>query len=68
MVRPRRPFVRDVERGGKLPVLPIGDIGLRAFSRLASLAPRAICGPLFFESASWADSTAFPLIMGPVQR
>ena len=38
-----------VERGGKLPVLPIGDIGLCAFCSLATLGLRAICGLLFFE-------------------
>ena len=38
-----------VERGGKLPVLPIGDIGLCAFSRLAHLGLRAICGLLLFR-------------------
>ena len=34
-------------------MLRIGDIGLRASSKLASLGLRAICGLLFFESASW---------------
>ena len=38
-----------VERGGKLPVLPIGDIGLCASSRLVLLGLLAICGLLFFE-------------------
>ena len=33
--------------------VPIGDIGLRASSRLTPSRPRAICGLLFFESASW---------------
>lgn len=42
-----------VGRGGKPPVLRIGDIAFRAASRLAPLPPWAICGRLFFDSASW---------------
>ena len=38
-----------VEPGGKLPMLRMGDIGLGACSRLASLGLSAICGLLFFE-------------------
>ena len=38
-----------VERGGKLPVLRIGDIELRASSSIPPLALWAICGLLFFE-------------------
>ena len=49
-----------VERSGKLPVLRIGDIGLCASSRLASLGLRAICGLLFFAVGFLAGSTAFP--------
>ena len=41
-------------------MLPIEDIGLCAFSRLASLGLRATCGLLFFAVGFLADSTAFP--------
>ena len=47
-----------VEWSGKLPVLQIGNIGLCASPRLASLGPRAICGLLFSAVGSLADSIA----------
>ena len=40
----------SVEWSGKLPVLWIGDVGLCASLRLARLAPRALCGLLFFAA------------------
>ena len=46
MVRPGDSSSGTVERGGKLPLLRIGDIELRASSRLPPLGLRAICGLL----------------------
>ena len=41
-------------------MLRIGDMGLCASSRLASLGLRAICGLMFSAVGFLADSTAFP--------
>ena len=52
-------------------MLPIEDIGLCAFSRLASLGLGATCGLLFFAVGFLADSTAFPQglkVTGGIQR
>ena len=54
------PESEPVKWSGKLPVLRIGDIGLCASSRLASLGLLAVCGPLFFAVGFLADSTVFP--------
>ena len=43
------PESEAVKWSGKLPLLRIGEIGLCASPRLASLGLRAICGLLFFE-------------------
>ena len=50
---PRDASVGTIKRGGKLPVLLIGGIGLGVSSNTAPLGLKAICGPLFFESAFW---------------